>query len=370
MSNTTDHEELIALRKENNLLKQEVKQSRRIHRLWENALLQLKKARSEQTLLERNLKLKIEELQAIKLHLEDIASTDKIIIDNLHEGVVITDEHAIIQSVNPSFCKICGYDEDELVGMPMSMHKSEVHDADYYAMFWKKLKETGTWQGEFCNTNKHGELYFLLYSISVVKDWDGSIKGYTVVALDITQRKHDEEKLRKLAIRDSLTQLSNRYHLVEQLHKTIQLAQRYQYNCAVLFMDLDGFKQVNDRHGHEAGDAVLVCIAERLRGCVRETDLVARYGGDEFVIITSRIEDRSEVTLQAERILAQIQQPIPYEQTSFTIGVSIGIAIYPEHGLNEDQLLNAADNAMYTIKGRGKNNYTLAADRVTERVMR
>ena len=275
-------------------------------------------------------------------------------------GIMVTDLHGTILKVNPAFCRITGYSEAEAIGHTPNLLHSGRHDATFYAKLWQSLQEHGYWHGEIWNRRKDGVIYPEWLSITAILDRQGQIERYMAIFLDITEHKEIELRLQHIANHDHLTGLPNRLLLAERLEHAIAYARRDRQQIAVLFLDLDGFKPINDRLGHDVGDLVLMEVANRLHGCVRATDTVSRMGGDEFVIILTQIPLASEndiPSLVAEKILAEIARPFHLERQELGLGVSIGIALYPEHEQTADKLISAADTAMYEAKKRGKMRY-------------
>lgn len=277
------------------------------------------------------------------------------------EGMLVTDASGTILRVNHAFTKITGYTAEEAIGKNPRLLKSNVHDATFYADMWQRIANRGTFEGEVLNRRKNGEVYTELLTISAVKDYEGNITHYVGAFMDISARKENEARVRFLANHDRLTELPNRELFYDRLSQAISQARRKNESVALLFLDLDGFKPVNDAYGHEAGDVVLKVVAKRLQACVRSMDTVARMGGDEFAIIITAIQNSSDAEAIAQKIIRNIAEYIQVNATTTCIiGISIGIAIYPDNGTEIDMLMNAADSAMYDSKAAGKNTYTLS----------
>ncbi|MFW5814459.1 MAG: EAL domain-containing protein [Spirochaetota bacterium] len=274
------------------------------------------------------------------------------------EGIIVTDAEGVIIRVNPALEAITGYPAAELVGRNPRMLKSSRHGQDFYRTLWNTLESTGVWVGEIWNRRKSGEEYPQLLSIRAVRsEAGGDIDSYVAVCHDISERKESEERLHHLATHDSLTGLPNRTYLNDVLAQTLRHAERHESITAVLFLDIDDFKDVNDSYGHDSGDQLLKWIARRLEFQLRSEDIVVRFGGDEFVIVLPQIEDSEYASVVARRILASAREPYLIEHQKIRPSVSIGIAIYPEAGRDAADLLRDADAAMYTAKRQGRNTY-------------
>jgi len=283
------------------------------------------------------------------------------------QGIMITDANNIIVRVNTAFTKITNYTAEEVIGKNPRLLKSTYHDANFYVAMWHQIVNTGGYEGEVWNCRKSGEVYPEQLNITVVKDSTGTITHYVCAFTDISVRKAAEERAGFLANHDKLTELPNRDLFYDRLSQAISQARRKSEKVALLFLDLDGFKPVNDTYGHEAGDVALKVIAKRLQASVRSMDTVARMGGDEFAIILSTLKHPSDTEVIAKKIIHNIAEAIQLNSTvSSVIGISLGIAIYPDHGNELDILMNAADRAMYASKAAGKNTYTLSCSQNQE----
>ena len=269
------------------------------------------------------------------------------------EGIMVTDAHHIIESVNPAFTQITGYTADEVLGKKPSVLSSGLHEASFYSSLAQALERTGHWQGEICNRRKDGEAYFLWMTIDVVRDDTGKVTNYVGVFSDFTVRKVAEEQARFNAMHDPLTGLANRALLLQQLQRALPHARRAGKKFAVVFIDLDNFKEINDGFGHHVGDVVLQTVARRLRQDARADDTVARLGGDEFVLLLENLGETRHVAPIMAKLLAKITTPVTVETTEFRPMASIGVAVYPDDGQDPQQLLRNADMAMYAAKERG-----------------
>ncbi|WP_169151261.1 EAL domain-containing protein [Azoarcus sp. TTM-91] len=284
------------------------------------------------------------------------------VFDNTIEGISITDESGIILSVNPAFSLITGYDEIDVVGRHTRILQSGRHDREYYRAMWKTLKERGQWQGEIWNRRKTGEVYPQWLTIGVVKDDEGRVSNYVAVFSDISQIKDAETQLERLAHYDPLTGLPNRALLGDRLEHALERARRTGSSVAVLLLDLDGFKNVNDSLGHPAGDRLLQVVSERLRAALREEDSVCRFGGDEFAIVLEDISLGEAVSETAEQLIAEMALPVDLDGHLTRVSASIGIAIFPRDGADATSLIKAADTAMYRSKQLGRDTFSFHHD--------
>lgn len=285
------------------------------------------------------------------------------------EGMMVTDANSVILRVNRAFTEITGYTAEEAVGQTPRLLKSGRHDAAFYREMWETINRTGGWQGEIWDRRKNGEVYPKWITITAVKDANGAVTHYIGAHYDITERKQMEDQLHQLAFYDPLTQLPNRRLLSDRLCQTMAASKRNVRYGALMFLDLDNFKPLNDTHGHVAGDLLLIEVADRLQNCVREIDTVARFGGDEFVVILSDLNaDKAESTSQAEIVAEKIRNTLsePYLLTIKHGGmadgtvehhctVSIGAVVFIGHEASQDDIFKWADAAMYQAKKAGRN---------------
>ena len=277
--------------------------------------------------------------------------------ENTAEGIFITDEKADIISINKAFTEITGFNPDEVLGEKTHHFQSEHRDQDFFDQMWDSLNVTGRWQGEIWNRNKDGEIFPEWLTISTVKDEQGEVANYIGIFTDITARKKSEERLRYLATHDPLTDLPNRDLFEDRLSHTLARARRKRNEAAVLQLDLDNFKSINDSYGHSVGDRLLQIISDRLKGCLRKSDTVARMGGDEFTFILEEIPNNSVCSNVAEKILNVLAEPILIDGHSLSITASIGISIFPDDGHDPATLLSHSDIAMYNSKHQ-RNSYS------------
>jgi diguanylate cyclase (GGDEF)-like protein/PAS domain S-box-containing protein len=272
------------------------------------------------------------------------------------EAIMITDADGVIRRINQAFATMTGYSAAEVQGQTPRLLKSGRHDDLFYAGLWEKLRTTGRWEGEVWNRRKNGEIFPVWQIISTVRDTAGQTAGFVSLFIDITQRKRDEDEIAYRANYDPLTGLPNRNLLAERLNQALKQARRENSRVAVMFVDLDFFKQVNDTLGHAIGDQLLQLVAERMRLCVRETDTIARLGGDEFVVLLMDIDDTVPASIVAEKIIGLMVEAFTIEGHEIHIGASIGITIFPDDGRDVETLFRNADLAMYRAKNTGRNN--------------
>lgn len=279
------------------------------------------------------------------------------VFDSSQEAILITDANNLITEVNPAFTQITSYSRSEVIGKNPKLLSSGRHDKAFYAEMWQTLKREKAWRGEVWNRRKSGEIYAELLSVSAICDADGRVQRHVAVFSDISHFKEYEAELNRIAHYDALTGIPNRMLLADRMKQAISQTGRAGDMMAVCYLDLDGFKPVNDTLGHEAGDQVLVEIAKRLSDTIRGGDTAARLGGDEFVVLLLGLERGEECVATLERLLAAIGQPIVVKGNEITMGASIGVSIYPLDDEEPDTLLRHADQAMYVAKQAGKNRF-------------
>jgi diguanylate cyclase (GGDEF)-like protein/PAS domain S-box-containing protein len=276
---------------------------------------------------------------------------------NSYEGIVIATADRSIIDVNPAFTRITGYARDEVLGRSPKVLASGRHDTAFYQSMWQSINQHDFWQGEVCNRRKNGELYTEILSLSVIRDESGALQNYIGVFSDISLLKAHEEELHRIAHFDTLTGIPNRRLLTDRLAQALTRTRRTQRSVAVCYLDLDGFKDINDKYGHAGGDQLLIAISQRLQGVMRADDTLARLGGDEFVLLLTDLAQAQECQLALDRILAIVKKPIEIDGEITGVSASIGVTIYPEDDADADTLLRHADQAMYIAKERGKNSY-------------
>jgi diguanylate cyclase (GGDEF)-like protein/PAS domain S-box-containing protein len=275
------------------------------------------------------------------------------VFDYSCESIIITDGEGTILDVNPAFSIITGYSREEAIGQNPRMLKSDKQDSAFYGSLFLQLQKHGIWSGEFWNKRKNSELYLQRGSLTTVLDSDGTILHIISIMEDVTQRQQDETTILHLANYDQLTGLPNRILLNEYFLRASAESQRSGLTWALLFIDLDKFKEINDAFGHHYGDELLRLVTARLSSHIRETDLFSRFGGDEFIIIAQCNMD--EASQMALRYIEEIKQEFLIEELDVHIGASIGIAMFPQDGINLEDLIQAADTAMYKAKALGGN---------------
>jgi len=274
------------------------------------------------------------------------------------EGIFITTEDGTIINVNNAFTRITGYHPDEVIGEKPNLLKSGLQGEDFYRDLWNSLVKKGHWYGEVWNRRKNGELYAELLTISAIVHEDGTTKNYVALFSDISTIKEHEKNLQHIAHYDALTGLANRILLSDRLEQAMKQTSRRNGHLAVAYLDLDGFKAINDTHGHEAGDQLLMAIAQSMKSSLREGDTLARLGGDEFVAVLLDLEDFESSIPTLKRLLDAASQPVMYENTALRVSASLGVTFYPQNDVIEaDQLLRQADQAMYQAKQAGKNRF-------------
>jgi diguanylate cyclase (GGDEF)-like protein/PAS domain S-box-containing protein len=280
------------------------------------------------------------------------------VFSHAREGIIITDVKGSIIDINEAFTRITGYGREEVLGQSPRILKSGRQDKAFYDVMWRDLTEHGHWSGEIWNRRQDGETYAELLTISSVRDAAGVVQQYVGLFSDITAIKQHQSQLEHIAHFDALTSLPNRVLLADRLQQAMAQAQRREHHLAVVYLDLDGFKAINDRHGHDAGDQVLITLAQRMKQVLREGDSLARLGGDEFVAVLIDLEDQSSSRTMLTRLLAACAQSIQVGEHSLQVSASLGVTFYPqEQEIDADQLLRQADQAMYQAKLAGKSRY-------------
>jgi diguanylate cyclase (GGDEF)-like protein/PAS domain S-box-containing protein len=278
---------------------------------------------------------------------------------NSHDGILITDSNNNFVDVNPAFTQITGYTRDEVIGKNPRMLSSGRQDKEFYGAIWQTLQQKKAWRGEIWNRRKSGEIYAELLSISAICDDAGSVQRYVGVFSDISYVKTHEAELSQVANYDALTGIPNRRLLADRLEQSIVRAQRSGKILSVCYLDLDGFKQVNDQYGHAAGDQLLVEVTRRLQKVLRAEDTLARLGGDEFVVLLNDLVSEDECLQILDRILAIVATPVLIGKHETVVSASIGVTFYSSGNEDGDTLLRHADQAMYIAKQAGKSRYYL-----------
>ncbi|CAM8658185.1 GGDEF domain [Comamonadaceae bacterium] len=278
------------------------------------------------------------------------------VFDHAGEAIAILDPRGHLLNVNRTFTKITGFVQDEVIGRDVFTHLGELQTPDLVDGVRRQLAENGVWQGEVLNRRKNGEIFPQWLTVNAVMDDDGALQSYVLMFSDITAMKHSQQRIEFIASHDELTGLPNRGLLTDRLRHALAQGKRRQQRVAVLFIDLDNFKNVNDTLGHDVGDMLLVQAAQRLGSCVRDSDTLARLGGDEFVAVLSEV-DLNEVNTIAGRIVDFMSASFPVQGNNLFVSASIGISVYPDDGDDSITLLKNADTAMYRAKERGRNQY-------------
>jgi diguanylate cyclase (GGDEF)-like protein/PAS domain S-box-containing protein len=287
--------------------------------------------------------------------------TTRQLVDAMQESILLTDVDGTIRMVNGAFCRVTGYAQDEVIGRNPRMLQSGWQAPSYYKAMWEELGRTGRWEGEIWNRRKSGEIYPEWLSIGAIRNPEGQVVYYLGVFTDITGRKMSEERLAHMAHYDLLTGLPNRLLFRDRLTQAMALAQRERTRLAVMFLDLDGFKAWNDAHGHAFGDHVLFRTAQRLSESLRRSDTLARVGGDEFILLLGGVTEESAAGM-AQAVIASLARPIVVDGRDVSVGASVGIALYPDHNLDGENLIRMADAAMYKAKESGGNAYVFAGE--------
>lgn len=296
----------------------------------------------------------ITELRQNELQLQQLAA----VTQNSREGVVITDLQGNIVAINESFTLITGYTEEDVIGQKASLLKSEEHDKKFYTDIWKSIISTDKWSGEIWNKNKNNKVCPEWLNISTIKDNNGDIINYVGMFLDLSTEKASEEKIRYLALHDTLTGLNNRYQFENRLEHALLSRKDDDNIIALFFLDLDNFKDINDSYGHETGDKVLQVVSKELKQLIREEDTLARFGGDEFVILSEDLHANNDAAVIAQKILDRFHDTFVIENQIFHLTCSIGISLHPYDGNTKSTLLKAADAAMYKAKRKGKRSFS------------
>jgi len=279
------------------------------------------------------------------------------VFDVTEEGIIVTDANNVIEAVNPAFSTITGYSYVETIGKTPAMLKSDRQDDQFYERMWSSINKTGSWEGEISNRRKSGEIYPEWLAINAIRDDDGCISQYIGVFTDITSRKADEEKIWHQANFDPLTDLPNRALLVDRAAESLRRAKRENTSMAIIFIDLDRFKYINDHYGHAAGDELLIEMGKRISSALRESDTVIRLSGDEFIVLMPLIHHAADAGQVAEKIITAISEVYVINDSKTYVSASAGIAVYPGDGDNVELLLRHADLAMYKAKESGRNQH-------------
>jgi diguanylate cyclase (GGDEF)-like protein/PAS domain S-box-containing protein len=277
------------------------------------------------------------------------------VFSSAQESIIITDAAGVITEVNDAFSRITGYGPLEALGENPRFLQSGRQSPKFYADMWAVIIAKGHWRGEIWNLRKNGDIYPEMMTISAIKDAAGLVQHYVSLGTDISDLKAYQEQLEHIAHYDSLTNLPNRTLLADRLSQSMLQCQRHKRSLAVAFMDLDGFKAVNDKHGHNVGDELLVAVSHHMKEALREGDTLARIGGDEFIAVMPDLEKTEDSEPVLERLLKAAAEPITLDNDVMQVSASIGVTLYPQDGVEADQLMRHADQAMYVAKLAGKN---------------
>lgn len=291
------------------------------------------------------------------------------VFENSHDAILLTDHGRRVIAINRAYSAVTGFVPDDILGKPVSAFRSGLEDESFYREVWLSVDNAGHWQGETWARHSDGSLFPAWVNITAIRDSAGQVSNYMGIVSDITERKKTEEQTRHLAEHDFLTDLPNRVLLLDRLSLALAAARRSGEKLAILFLDLDRFKYVNDSLGHSFGDRLLREVSARLVRCVREADTVSRQGGDEFVIILTDIGNAERAAHVAETILRAVEQEYALDEHQLHISTSIGIAMYPADGADIDTLLKHADVAMYHAKQDGRNNCQFFSSEMNARVV-
>jgi len=305
----------------------------------------------------------ISEHREAELQMQKMSSA----LEQSADMVVITDNQGVVEYVNPAFESITGYSFEEVVGNPPNILKSGKQSDEFYSNLWRTILSGEVFRDILINRKKNGELYYEEKTITPIKNSHGEITSFVATGRDITSRMENEERLNFIAHHDTLTELPNRTLFMDRLNQSLAHARRYSKRVAILFVDLDRFKNINDTLGHDVGDQMLSQLATRLATGIRQDDTVARLGGDEFAILLNDIENEQTVSQLAQMILQGLEQPLELEGRELFITASIGISLFPNDGEEARTLLKNADVAMYKAKDLGKNNYQFYSTNMSAR---
>ncbi|GAV20687.1 cyclic di-GMP phosphodiesterase Gmr [Mariprofundus micogutta] len=317
---------------------------------------------------------RVQEEQRIKLKKRkkhfDRRRLAETVFDVIKEGIMVTDVETRIEVVNPAFTDITGYTSAEAVGQFAGFLKSDRRDEQLYKRMWQLLEDNDCWEGELWNRKKSGEVFLAWMVITAIRDSNGDVHRYVGAFSDITERKKDEEEIWHQANFDPLTDLPNRALLVDRASEAMRLAQREHTSMALLFIDLDRFKHINDCYGHAAGDEFLIEVGKRISTALRQSDTVIRLSGDEFIALMPLIHHAEDASRVAEKITSAISQPYVFNGRKAYVSASVGISVYPGDGDSVEQLLAHADMAMYKAKARGRNQHVFFDRKMNEEAER
>ena len=305
----------------------------------------------------QRLQIAVSDISTLKVAAVKLQLADNV-FDNTREGITVTDAQGTMIEVNQAFSRITGYSREEALGQNPRILKSGRQDTSFYTEMWLNLTDQGHWSGEIWNRRKSGEVYAQLLTISAIRDPSGVTQQYVALFSDISVIKEHQNRLEHIAHFDALTNLPNRVLLADRLQQAMAQAQRRGLQLAVVYLDLDGFKQVNDSHGHEVGDELLIALSNAMKDTMREGDTLARMGGDEFVAVLIDLQNISSCLPMLDRLLGAAASPVRLGELSLRCSASLGVTFYAQdQDIDADQLLRQADQAMYQAKVAGKNRY-------------
>lgn len=286
------------------------------------------------------------------------------IFENVSEGIMITNKNKKIEMVNPAFEFVTGYKRDEVIGKSPAVLQSGVHELQFYLDMWQEIRQKGIWQGEIWNRRKTGDLYPEWLTIVGIANDEGEITNYCGIFSDLSERKIVENEREKRLLTDSLTDVSNRFAYIERMDSLLESTSTISHSVqhAVYFLDLDRFKQINDTLGHAVGDTILVEVAKRLKTLLKNKDIIARNGGDEFIITLTNVKNDKEAANFAELIIGTIEQPLDINGQDIFISTSVGVSMYPADGESTEKLIHCADKAMTYSKKNDLNGYAFYFD--------
>lgn len=290
------------------------------------------------------------------------------VFSKMNDGVVITDDSQRILKVNEAFTRITGYTSKELEGNTPKTFSSGWHDKSFYKKMWEDISNHGQWSGEITDRKKNSQRYTSEMQIIALHNDEGTLTNYISITNDVSKKKEQEKLIHNLAYFDALTGLPNRVLFEERVVNRIPFAKRNDKKIALIFIDMDNFKDVNDTLGHLMGDAFLVEVAKTIKATLREQDTIARLGGDEFAILLEDVSCIMDAIPIAEKIIATFRNPITIQEREIYTGVSMGVSIYPEDGKSYDELVQAADTAMHQVKASGKNNFQFFTQTMNEKI--
>ena len=323
---------------------------------WVNRRMRYSADEVDLLFLFNRMLLNLEDRRQLEIRLREAAN----VFEHTNEGIMITDAQGFIVDVNRAFSRITGYTREEVLGQDPSFLNSGRHGPEFFAAMHKTLRKAGSWTSEIWNRRKNGELFVELQTINAIYNADGSVHRYVSLFSDITQIKNQQHQLEQLSHYDLLTGLPNRVLLTDRLQQAIAQAKRHGQQLGVVFLDLDHFKAINEKFGHELGDRLLVQLAKRIRTVLRFGDDLARLGGDEFVVVFLDLETHAAAELLFERLLAAVSQPVQLDGCELRVNASIGASFYPQdEEVDADQLIRQADQAMILAKQHGRNRFHL-----------